>query len=127
MKREPLLNYQSEDLYLTIANYSNNGRLYMRLETLDGEMFDDITVNLTDVPDLAKDEVFLNKTIDDNLKQQLIKSGLISDMNIKMLYNLGMYSLVSVNLEKLKEYDEKAFNAFEKYYNEKNLKKEIER
>lgn len=118
--KEPLMNYKGEDLYLVIANYIDNGRLYMGLENADGENFCDITINLSDVPEIGDMVVFLNGDISSELKKELRNIGLISKPIQQMPYNYGLYDIVIVNREALKDYDKDEYKKFEEYYNSKN-------
>lgn len=129
--KEPFIKYRGEDLYLSISNYQNNGRLYMGLETADEDYYADITINLSDIPEIGDMAVFLNGDISTELKKALRDADLISNPIQQMPYNYGMYDIVFVNRNKLKEYDEKSYKQFEEYYNKKhnfkNNKEEMER
>lgn len=118
--REPLMNYKGEDLYLVLANYVDNGRLYMGLENEERENYCDITINLSDVPEIGDMVVFLNGDISSELKKELRNIGLISKPIQQMPYNYGLYDIVIVNREALKDYDKEEYKKFEEYYNSKN-------
>jgi len=118
--KEPLMNYKGEDLYLIIANYIDNGRLYMGLENEEGENYCDITINLSDVPEIGDMAVFVNGDISSELKKELRNIGLISKPIQQMPYNYGLYDIVIVNREALKDYDKEEYQKFEEYYKSKN-------
>ena len=118
--REPLINYKGEDLYLVMANYVDNGRLYMGLENEERENYCDITINLSDIPEIGDMVVFLNGDISSELKKELRNIGLISKPIQQMPYNYGLYDIVIVNREALKDYDKEEYKKFEEYYNSKN-------
>jgi len=118
--REPLINYKGEDLYLVMANYVDNGRLYMGLENEERENYCDITINLSDIPEIGDMVVFLNGDISSELKKELRNIGLISNPIQQMPYNYGLYDIVIVNREALKDYDKEEYKKFEEYYNSKN-------
>ena len=118
--REPLMNYKGEDLYLVMANYVDNGRLYMGLENEERENYCDITINLSDIPEIGDMVVFLNGDISSELKKELRNIGLISKPIQQMPYNYGLYDIVIVNREALKDYNKEEYKKFEEYYNSKN-------
>ena len=41
-------NYKGDNLYLTIASYQNNNRIYIGVET-EEELYADVTINLSDM------------------------------------------------------------------------------
>ena len=41
--------YDNQDMFLTIANYRNNGRIYIALENEDSDLYADVTINLSDM------------------------------------------------------------------------------
>ena len=118
--REPLMNYRGEDLYLVMANYVDNGRLYLGLENEERENYCDITINLSDIPEIGDMVVFLNGDISSELKKELRNIGLISKPIQQMPYNYGLYDIVIVNRDALKDYDKEEYKKFEEYYNSKN-------
>lgn len=118
--REPLMNYKGEDLYLVMANYVDNGRLYLGLENEERENYCDITINLSDIPEIGDMVVFLNGDISNELKKELRNIGLISNPIQRMPYNYGLYDIVIVNKEALKDYDKDEYNKFEEYYKKKH-------
>ena len=118
---DPLIKYNGIDLYLVVAGYLNNGRLYLGLEDQDGENEVDITINLDDIPEIGDMVVFLNGDISDDLKIKLRDAGLISNPIQQMPYNYGIYDVVFVNRNKLKEFDEKGYEKYEEYRKKKNI------
>ena len=102
---KPIVKYNGKDLFLTISKYSVNDRLYIGLVTKDGELWDDLTINLVDA--LATDStIFINDSIQKDLKKKLYQTGVFVDMFLNQPYNMGNYDVVFVNEEKLKEYIE---------------------
>ena len=71
---KPIVKYNGKDLFLTISKYSVNDRLYIGLVTKDGELWDDLTINLVDA--LATDStIFINDSIQKDLKKKLYQTG----------------------------------------------------
>lgn len=116
----PLIKYKDVELYLVIANYINNGRLYIGLEDQDGENEVEITTNLLDVSGLGDMEILLNRNMSDDLKCMLQEVDLISSPIKQLNHIYGTYDVVVVNRNKLKEYDEIEYKKFEEYYKKKN-------
>ena len=112
MKNKKALNLNGEELYLSIGEYSCNGRLAIICETVD-ELFSDITINLPDLLIADNDCGFLDPIIKDcGLEQLLIDKGIIKEIIDTYQYNMGRYNLARFNLEKLKEYDSKGYDDY---------------
>lgn len=111
--KKPIGVYNDENLYLTISSYSDNGRIYLGLETED-ELYADITINLSDR--LIEDDncIFISGHVDNDLQDFLIEKEIIEEPYNVMQYNMGKYNCSRVNFEKIKEYDPEGFEDFEK-------------
>ncbi len=114
---EKFIKYNSQDLRLIVSNYYNNKRLYLGLERKDYEDYWDVTHNLDLSSNLGKDIVYLDSSLSKQLKSLLKRKGIIEEIVGEMPYNLGMYEIAKVNLEKIKEYDKDGFKSFEEEYN----------
>ena len=123
---EKFIKYNSQDLRLIVSNYYNNKRLYLGLERKDYEDYCDVTHNLDLLSNLGKDIVYLDSSLSKQLKSLLKRKGIIEEIVGEMPYNLGMYEIAKVNLEKIKEYDKDGFKSFEeeynKFYGKENIK-----
>ena len=107
MKKE-LFKYNDKDLYLTVAKYSNNGRMYLGLDCDEG-LYDDITINLTDMMLPSEDYAFINSDIGEDLKQLLVDKKIMSEPIDTMQYNMGRYDLVRLYHDVIKEYDPEGY------------------
>lgn len=99
-----------------VANYMNNSRLAIHLYNNDGELFDSITINLSDMITPNKDEVFINADLSKDIVNELKKLGIIEESYGYRKYNMGQYEFVKINLDKLYEYDPIGVNNFESEY-----------
>ena len=109
--------FDKEDLYLTIANYRNNGRIYMAVENGEEELYADITVNLTDMLLPGDDYVFVNNDMTKELRSFLEEKNIIGETLYSNPYNMGQYDMVKVDFNLLKEYDPDGFEKYEDYKN----------
>lgn len=102
---------------LEVYNYTNN-RIAIILY-VDGEEWDDLTINLPEYFLRSKDEGFINGDVNStdpeniNYVTPLKELGIIKKSYGFVKYNLGKYEHVKFDLEKLKEYDP---IGVEKYY-----------
>ncbi len=106
------------ELYLNIFAYVNNKRLALELYTEDGELFDDLTINLSNFNVADINEGFLNSFINSSefdIVDILKKEGTIAESYGLRNYNFGRYEYVKFNMEKLKEYDPKGFKKYMSY------------
>ena len=116
----------NEELELKIYNYVNNSRLAILLYS-NGELFSDLTINLSEYPICDIDEGFINSNLNCkningiNYIDEFKKEGIIKESYGFIPYNLGTYEYVSFDLDKLKEYDPEGLD---KFY--KELDKEME-
>lgn len=97
--------YQDNDYYITVASYLNNNRLYLGIEDKLENIITDISINLPEL-ELNNNQIFLNADLDEEIKDKLIKNGIITNLNGYKDYNMESYMKVDINIEKLKEYDE---------------------
>lgn len=123
--KKTYIKYDNKDLYLLVSNYTCNGRLYVGLEDENKNRYADITINLPEIPLVGPTIVFLNADLSDTLKNELKQKGLIESSTERIRYNYGTYDIADVNLEHLKEYDEKGYNEYKMYKEEFNNEKEI--
>ena len=105
--------YNNEDLYLTIASYRNNNRIYLAVETKD-DLYADITINLSDMMIPNDDYIFVNGDISRELRNWLEKENIISEPIETYQYNMGKYDMVKVDFDILKEYDPSGFAEYKK-------------
>lgn len=96
---KPIVNYQNKDLYLNIGEYSN-GRIGILLNDENGELWDDLTVNLPN-KELEKDYIFINPRIDNDLLDKLCETGVF--LNLYKIEDYD-YRVVIVNMDALKKY-----------------------
>lgn len=100
---KPIVKYQGHDLFLDVSNYSVNNRMYIGLVTEDGELWDDITINLADL-EVEDNMIFINSNIPRDLKDKLYETGVFLDMFYSQNYNMGSYDVAYVNKELLNDY-----------------------
>lgn len=106
-------NFKGDNLYLTIASYQNNNRIYVAVET-EEELYADITINLSDMMLPADDYIFVNGDMTRDLRNFLEKKNIIGDTFTTVQYNMGRYDMAKVDFDVLKEYDPEGFKEFEK-------------
>lgn len=107
------------DLTLKVDSYSNNKRLAVLLYTQDGELFDDLTINLSDEFIVDIDGAFINDSINSSefdVVDILKNEGIIEESYGFRNYNFGKYELVRFNSDKLEEYDKEGYMNFLKQY-----------
>lgn len=114
-KIEPkmLIIYNKKVLNLIALTYQNNGRIYLGLETEDGELYADITINLSNLYNDDEKIIYINKDIEEELKNTLKKEGVISDTIQNVEYNNETYEM--------------AFSQIKEIYNEYEKKQRSER
>lgn len=113
---KPIIKYDDTDLYLTVANYQNNSRMYLGLEDVNHDPYADITVNLPYTNEISKNIVYLNTDMSNELKETLRKSNLFGDTLMYQPYNYGNFEVVEVNIDKVKELCPEEYQQFETYY-----------
>ena len=118
--KKPIGKYNDENLYLQIASYQNNKRIYLAVET-EEELYADITINLSDMLIPDDDYIFVNSDMTTELRNFLEKNKIIGDTIETYQYNMGRYDMAKVDFDVLKEYDPDGFKEFEEYQ-----KKDIE-
>lgn len=117
--------FKGDNLYLTIASYQNNNRIYIGIET-EEELYEDVTINLSDMYLLDDDYIFVNADMTSDLRSFLEEKGIIGETFTTIQYNMGRYDMVKVNFNILKEYDPKGFEEYEKYNKSTNKDMEVE-
>ncbi len=105
-------NFKGEDLYLRIASYLNNNRIYIGIDTLE-ESYADLTINLPDLMLPDENYIFVNGNMTKDLRKFLEKKNIIGETIYTYPYNMGSYDMVNVDFDKLKEYDPEGFNSYE--------------
>ena len=118
-------NYKGDNLYLTIASYQNNNRIYIGVET-EEELYADVTINLSDMMLLDDDYIFVNGDMTRDLRNFLEEKEIIGETFTTIQYNMSRYDMAKVDFDILKEYDPKGFNEFEKYNESANKDMEVE-
>ena len=109
------INSKYGDLTLKIYSYTNNKRIAILLYAEDGELFDDLTINLSDFMIQDESEGFINDFINSSefdIVEKLKKSKVIEESFGSRNYNMGKYEYVKFNLDKLKEYDPEGLEKF---------------
>lgn len=105
---------------LKVANYVSNGSLYLGLDIIYDqdlyESYSDISINL-DI--LTKNNyIFLTNDLPIEMKKELEKINLIKILDRKIPYNMSLYDIAEVNMEKVKELNKEGY---EKYINYKDI------
>ena len=100
---KPIVEYDNEELYLLVDRYINNDRLYIGLVTKDGELFNDITVNLPYAPLRSDGQIYVNGNLSSNVKKLLYKTDVFRKIS-EQKYNMGTYDIARVNQKNLKKY-----------------------
>ena len=118
-------NYKGDNLYLTIASYQNNNRIYIGVET-EEELYADVTINLSDMYLLDDDYIFVNGDMTKDLRNFLEEKNIIGETFTTIQYNMGRYDMAKVDFKILKEYDSKGFKEYEKYNESVNKDMEVE-
>lgn len=105
---------------LKVANYVSNGSLYLGLDIIYDqdlyESYSDISINLDIVT--KNNYIFLTNDLSIEMKKELEKINLIKILDRKMPYNMGLYDIAEVNMEKVKELNKEGY---EKYINYKDI------
>ena len=118
-------NYKGDNLYLTIASYQNNNRIYIGVET-EEELYADVTINLSDMYLLDDDYIFVNGDMTKDLRNFLEEKNIIGETFTTIQYNMGRYDMAKVDFNVLKEYDPKGFKEYEKHNGSVNKDMEVE-
>lgn len=108
MNKKSLGKYNDNELYLTVAKYGNNDRVYLGLEDEEG-LYADITINLSDALIETGNTIFLSSHVDNDLQEFLIEKGIIEEPYNVIQYNMGRYPVTRFNMDKVKEYDPDGF------------------
>ena len=111
--KESIGKFKGDNLYLTVASYQNNKRIYVGVDT-EEESYADLTINLTDLMIPDEDYIFVNGDMTRDLRNFLEEKGIISEAIETYQYNMGKYDMVQVNFDLLKKYDPDGFKEFEK-------------
>jgi len=111
--KESIGNFKGDNLYLTVASYQNNKRIYVGVDT-EEESYADLTINLTDLMIPDEDYIFVNGDMTRDLRNFLEEKGIISESIETYQYNMGKYDMVQVDFDLLKQYDPDGFKDFEK-------------
>lgn len=105
---------------LKVANYVSNGSLYLGLDIIYDqdlyESYSDISINLDIVT--KNNYIFLTNDLSIEMKKELEKINLIKILDRKMPYNMSLYDIAEVNMEKVKELNKEGY---EKYINYKDI------
>jgi len=104
------------DLELKAFSYPNK-RLALLLYMEDGELFDDLTINLPYIT-IQNDEGFINSNIEMintdefNITKLLTDLGIIKASYGYTQYNFGSYDYVKFDLDVLKNYDKRGITKY---------------
>lgn len=96
---KPIVNYQNKDLYLELGEYPN-GRIGILLNNQNGELWDDLTINLPD-KELENNYIFVNPNIPNDLLDKLCETGVFLNLYRVEDYD---YRVIMVNKDVLKQY-----------------------
>ena len=105
---KPIVKHNGKELFLDVDKYSVNGRMYIGLVTKEGELWNDLTINLPDVP-LEENTIFVNADLSNELREKLIDTGVFFDLFSPKKYNMGSYETYYVSQELMKEYTNDTF------------------
>jgi len=125
MKR-PIAKINNKEIYLDIGNYENDKSLYLGLVDDKGKLYDEITINLKDMPNIAMNYIYINNKISDGLVDYLKDKKIISDTLMYKRHSSGSYELVKVDLDELRYYDNDSVDRFEDIYDKKYFSTEVE-
>ena len=117
--------FKGDNLYLTIASYQNNNRIYIGVET-EEKLYADVTINLSDMYLLDDDYIFVNDAMSKDLRNFLEEKNIIGEIYMTIQYNMGRYDMAKVDFDILKEYDPNGFKEYEKYNESVNKDMEVE-
>ncbi|MBQ9072302.1 MAG: DUF4313 domain-containing protein [Bacilli bacterium] len=125
MKR-PIAKINNKEIYLDIGNYENDKSLYLGLVDVEGKLYDEITINFKDMPNIAMNYIYINNKISDGLVDYLKDKKIISDTLMYKRHTSGSYELVKVDLDELRYYDNDSVDRFENIYDKKYFSTEVE-
>lgn len=94
-----IVNYQDKDLYLELGEYPS-GRLAILLNNKNGELWDDLTINLPHKK-LDDNYIFVNPNIQNDLLDKLCETGVFLNLYRVEDYD---YRMIIVNKDVLKQY-----------------------
>lgn len=100
---KPIIEYDNEKLFLFIDEYVNNNRMYIGLINKDGELFNDITINLSDAPLRNNTQIFINSDLSFEIKKLLYKTEVFNKIS-EQRYNMDNYDIARINKNNLKKY-----------------------
>ena len=106
--------FNNEELYLVVASYRNNNRIYLAVENKDEDLYADITINLPDMALPSNDYIFVNADMTKGLRNFLEEKGIIGDTLETYQYNMGRYDMARIDRKLLREYNPEGFKEIEK-------------
>lgn len=110
MEKRKKINWENQQLTLDIYRYRNNDRLCI-LVNGEEEPYCDLTINLPEAYTKGDEVVFIsNEAKYSGLEIELVNLGIIEDILGCVNYNMGVYDVAKLNLQKLQEYDEQGFH-----------------
>ena len=110
--RQKAIKFDGDKIYIKVGKYIND-RIGILANSVSGEPYGNITINLPDKAILNYDEVFINSECKSSgLEDKLIEIGIIKDIIEEVRYNYGKYDLVRIDFEKIKEYDPVGFKKY---------------
>jgi len=115
-EKQKILSTPFGEKILKVYNYNSNSRLAIIIYEPDGELWNDLTINLPEFFLSDIDEGFINgdyNTKEKNIVDYFKKIGIIKESYGLRNYNMGKYEYVKFDLDKLKEYDP---DGIEKFY-----------
>ncbi len=106
--------FDNQELYLIVASYRNNNRIYLAVETEEEGLYADITINLPDMMLPDDDYIFVNGDMTRELRNFLEEQGIIGETLETYQYNMGKYDMAKIDLDLIKKYDPDGFKEYEK-------------
>ena len=110
--RQKTIKFDGDKIYIKVGKYIND-RIGILANSVSGEPYGNITINLPDKTILNYNEVFIDSDCKSSgLEEKLIEIGIIKDIIEEVRYNYGKYDLVIIDFEKIKEYDPVGFKKY---------------
>ncbi len=106
--------FDNQELFLVVASYQNNNRIYLAVETKEEGLYADITINLSDMLLPGKNYIFVSSDMSKELRKFLEDKGIIGETLETYQYNMGRYDMAKIDLDLIKEYDPEGFKQIEK-------------
>ncbi len=124
MGNRKTIEFDKNKLYVQIACYENNNRIYIGLNTKD-DYYCDLTINL-DREIISEEYVYIDSLATEiGLVDVMKEKGLIKDVIGTINYNMGEYQYAKIDIEKLKEFDEQGYTEYLKSIEKNDIEIEM--